>query len=796
MHILKITPAINNSNFDSNKKINRPVQNKNIKTDFNEYFYAKTSEIPFGSMYGIKPKKINIEIEKTKLLKTLDEMLSTNNVDTDWSDMIVNSLKNALFSCRNQLRQQEALLDRLEKIAEDKILNPQQKMDEARRIRKEFRMLNKKTPKPTNSNKQSKPTDEKLDYQLLNTMRASIYEDDFDLTKVFKNYYGKLNEIKTLEELKEYFPKIEIPQRPENVIVKKIESVLTRDFYEELDQCIDVMSEEKTMQLFNKTLQPIFDEISKKYGIDPDEFYNKMVDTTTNFIADKYIRMKNETSFSSVPIQRKIKTPPITQTDIDLLSVNFDDFVLNVLRKQYLDFQKPNDIKYTENNITISLPSLRNSEYKFAKIPEKIKQIINTSSSLFKTQRDYENFDKADFKARLNFFAGKEIGNNEELLERIIAFDNCEYSDEDIKVLVKFLKELDEINDGNQTLEKGLETIKAKELFPKQPENVIPSEIEKNIADFKIEQKKLFELNQLKKNFDNSMNYLYMNNLNNIANTCSKYRPSELTQDTLENTNFIINIINKNLDPANKHVINKPKLEANILRWDTYNYYKTNDIKNPIYLKAIEFAKSENGNIDIDKAGQYIINSEIIDNYPQSMEFVNNPEIITKIIDRTESNKEDAIKYLCKYDSYQYDLTENEKTSLSNILNIFDSKDPVEKILLRDIIENDYINTDTSVLTNIHDTSDKNIRATISSKAKKQILNKYKYPVCIDYLKAFEDALSSFATEKGTSGIKKTNRNNKNIEYKMELKIMGYQERLFSSNNDYYFDIFSEKGFH
>lgn len=796
MNILKITPAINNSNFDNSKIINKPAQNTHTNTNTNAFVYAKTSEIPFGSIYGIKPKKINIELEKKKLLKTLDEMLSAENTDTDLSDIIVNSLKSALFSCRNHLKQQEALCSKLEQLAEDKFLNPQQKMDEARRIRKEFNLLEKKALKTTTNDKKQKSTDEKLDFQLLNTMRNSINEDDFNLTKVFKNHYGKLNEINSLEELKENFPKIEIPQRPENVIAKKIESVLTRDFYEELDKCIDVMSEDKTMKLFNKTLQPIFEEISEKFGIDLNMFSDKITNTTTNLIADRYIKMKNETSFSSVPIQRKIKTPPVTQNDIDLLSINFDDFVLSVLRKQYIDFQKPNEIKYIDKNTTISLSTLKNSEYKFAKIPEKIKQIINTSNSLFKAQRDYENFNKTDFKTRLNFFAGKEIGNNEDLLERIIAFDNCEYSDEDIKALIKFLKELDKINDGHQTLEKGLETIKAEGLFPKQPENVIPSEIEKNIADFRIEQKKLFELSQLKKNFDNSINYLYMNNLNNIANTCSKYRPTELTQDTLDNTNFIINIINKNLDSTNKHIINKSKLEANILRWDTYNYYKTNDFENPVYIKAIEFAKTANGNIDIDKAGQYIINSEIIENYPQSLEFVHNPEIITKIIDKAKYEKKDAIKYLCKYDSYHYDLTDNEKTSITNILNIFDSKDSIDKIIMKHIIENDYVNFDTSVLTNIHDTSDKNITATFSSKAKKQILNKYKYPIYIDYLKNFEEALSSFATEKGTSGIKKINRNNKNMEYKMELKIVGYLERLFSSQNDYYFDIFSEKGFH
>lgn len=30
----------------------------------------------------------------------------------------------------------------------------------------------------------------------------------------------------------------------------------------------------------------------------------------------------------------------------------------------------------------------------------------------------------------------------------------------------------------------------------------------------------------------------------------------------------------------------------------------------------------------------------------------------------------------------------------------------------------------------------------------------------------------------------------------MELKVTGKDDRLFSSNNDYYFDVFSDKGFH
>ena len=118
-------------------------------------------------------------------------------------------------------------------------------------------------------------------------------------------------------------------------------------------------------------------------------------------------------------------------------------------------------------------------------------------------------------------------------------------------------------------------------------------------------------------------------------------------------------------------------------------------------------------------------------------------------------------------------------------------------ILQKYIIENDYITSDTKVLTTIHNgTSDETIPAEILAPAKQQIYNKYKYPTCIQYMAAFEDALSSFARATGTSGIKMTGRNNKTIEYKMELKIKGYDDRLFSSRNDYRFDIFSDRGMH
>lgn len=70
------------------------------------------------------------------------------------------------------------------------------------------------------------------------------------------------------------------------------------------------------------------------------------------------------------------------------------------------------------------------------------------------------------------------------------------------------------------------------------------------------------------------MDILYSNNLNNLANSCSKYRPQSLDSKEIEVAKYLIETISKNLSPEGKKLINKNKLEQNIIRWDTYNHYK------------------------------------------------------------------------------------------------------------------------------------------------------------------------------------------------------------------------------
>lgn len=790
MNIQNITPTPTKNYYQQNRlKNNNSAQHPQQTIKYDDIKY---SQIAFGAIYNVHPKKINIELEKSKLLKQITELLNTEAPECNFEDMLISSVRTVLNQYRASLKKQQTLLMELENLANVRNeMNPAQKVSKLNQLKKEFKQA-KSLKSPAPKKNIDKKQNEQLDYQLLNKFKSAVLEGNFNLQEIFKEHFGILNKLTSIEEVNKIFPKIKIPQNPAEVIAKKIESVLTRDFYEQIDEFYETNNNDKLVKLTAETIKNYVNQIGKKFNIDPESLTKKIADPLQELIAQRYAGAKVEKGFSSIPEQRKIKTPQITENDIKLLSVDFDDFVLSVLKKQYLESKKLNEIVYDNGKTSIALSSLREPEYKFDKISEKIKKIINMSDTIHRAQRDYDNFNTQQLKDRLGFYANSILGNNEEILEHIINFDSSHFGPEDTKNAIRFLRELDSVEDGEKTVQEALTTITKEGIKPKDTERLNELEKQKATARFKLEQQKAFELKNLTGRFDESINMLYSNNLNNIANTCSKYRPESLDPKTIDDAEFIIKTIQNNI---NEDSINTAKLEANIMRWDTYKFYKNNEQTSPIFKNAVKFAQEQDGSINIDKAGKYIINAELVENYPQSLEIVRNPEVFTKIMDRTGANTEAAIKYLCKFDDYQ-DLDTVEKTYISELMNIFDTKDNIDKTLLRHIVENDYIKSDTSVLTNIHENGSKAIKVTIGTKAKQEIINKYKYPICLEYLKGFEDALSTFAGATGESGIKQMGRNNKALEYKIELKLKGHDDRLFSSKNDYYFDIFSDRGLH
>lgn len=774
---------------DKNKSVQYKTNNKNttpIKYSTPEYAKVDFSKIAFGSIYGVKPKKINLDLEKSKLLRQITELLQTEEKDIDSAELTMRVMRRVMSYFREAMKRQEKILEETERLIENKTLNSQQKYEEIQKLQKRLNQTSK-FKYSVDGSKNKKQAAENIDYQLLNKLKTSVVEDDFRLGQVLTDYYGGLKNITKIGELNKQYPKIKTPPTPQEVIAKKIESVLTRDFYEGLGEHMN--SVEEASEYCVKPVGGLVYDIAMKHKVNPIELFDDVFPHTAVSIFERYENIATR-GMSSVPEVRKIKTPQVSDLDLKLLKVDYDDFVTSTVRKHYLDGQKLNDIKYEKDGVSISMSDLRGSDYKFEKMPEKIRSFVKAGESLDYAQKDYDNFDAQQFKGRLGFFANGELSENEEILSKIIDFDGCDFTPEDMKFLSKFLRELDSVREGEKSLTEAVETIKEQDLAPKGTKKLNEIARQKAEEEIKINQRINAQIKSVKKDFDNSMNILYQNDLADIANSCASYRPKSL--EDCANSKYLISLINENVDKSTKS-LNRDVVERSIMRWDTYNFYKTQgETSDKVLEKAENFARLENGSVDVDRTGQYLINFEVAKMYPESIKYSKYPEVLQKIMEKV-ATPDEAVRYLCKYEDYT-NLNPEKKVQLLNFMDEFDQKNSIDKAILKSIIEQDYLNVDTPI--QMRGSGSEPMIATFSAKAKRAIANKYKYPLCVSYLRGFEDALANFAREWGSSGIKKTGKNNNTLKYKMELKITGEDDRLFSSNNDYYFDVFSDKGFH
>ena len=168
------------------------------------------------------------------------------------------------------------------------------------------------------------------------------------------------------------------------------------------------------------------------------------------------------------------------------------------------------------------------------------------------------------------------------------------------------------------------------------------------------------------------------------------------------------------------------------------------------------------------------------------------PELLENIVNQTGKNKDLATLLLCRYEDYKY-LPIEEKSSIFDALELFNEDDTFDKIVLRHIVENDYMNCDTFIVV---ERDKKPQKRTIAASAKREVYEKYNFPRSMEFFKKFENALPLDARNENSSGIKKTDKYDKKMEIKYELKIMGHADRLFATNKNFYFEHYSELGFH
>ena len=778
--------AIKYNTTNYNKYVSAPLKENSIdiKPNFAQYSYPA---VYFCG--GIDPKQVKNIAGSEKLLKMLNDILKLNisNSELSKEEYMLKAFNKMMKFIKKKIEMQNTIMMQAEELSTNSSLNRQQKFDEGHRLLKELNKVKKMKFNPPKITKEVSD-DSPYDFVLLNKLKSALLDGNFNFEKIYKKYYSDLYNIKTLEELKERYPKIQFPQRPEITAAQKIENSLTRDFYEDLSVFFDNKDCDAMKEIIKNKLTPVYKNIfGDKSTEEQHKIYEKISTPIVEIIFKRLDSLKNGNSLSSVPIQRK-QRKILSDIEKKLLDIDYDDFVLTVLREQYLNFKKPNEIVYSKDGVNIKVTP----EYNFKKIPRDILNIIKEANKIKQSQRNYDIYTTKDFKQRLEFYSDR-FDENDEILQKIIDFANCKYTLEDIKMLKLFLRELDAVWDEDKTLTQALNNINYNAIEPKGTKKINELERNKAIEKRKAEQKNFAQLKNVQDKFDDKVNLLYKNNLSYLAEICSDFRPTSLDKKELETADKVIELITKNYD-SNTKKFNISKVETDITRWNKYYEYSEIEPDSKKLELAKKYALNNDGTIDTNKAGKYLINAEALDAYPQSIDFARNKDLFKLTVENSGKNPDTIIKNLCKYDDY-LDLEDSQKSFIKEILNIFDIKNDLDKNIIKYIIENEYINKDTKNWATLDEKGSKKILATISKKAKHELIDKYKFPQCVEFFEAFEDALTQFATTRGTSGIKHLGRNNKNMKNVYKLKIMGHDDRLIAYNG-YYFDEYSPTGFH
>ena len=366
----------------------------------------------------------------------------------------------------------------------------------------------------------------------------------------------------------------------------------------------------------------------------------------------------------------------------------------------------------------------------------------------------------------------------------MIDFCNCKFLPEDIIMLKLFLKEIDKVFDKEKTLDEAIRFIDKNSIEPKGTKEQDEGERLKIIEEQKKEAKKYAKLKNIQESFDKKINILYQNNMPIIAEICSAYRPNNLEETSIEKANDIIKIIDSNIISQSSSIVNKTKAERELVRWNKYMEYLENEPDSKKLEQAKKYSIEKTGKEDFNAIGKYLYNADLLI-IAENMGNTRKEEIYKNT--QEISTEEEIIEHLCKYDDYN-DLSEEEKTHIINILKIYDKKNKIDKKILKTIIEEDYVESETKNMAKLDDKGGKKVQITIAPEAKRDILKHKNFPNCIDLFRDFELASTRFAPSEKETGIKYLGKNNVKLYDCYEIKDKNRDERIVSYRNNFYFD--------
>lgn len=609
-----------------------------------------------------------------------------------------------------------------------------------------------------------------------------------NLDNVYKKYYSDLNKLSTLTEVKLIYPKLEIPSSPEEEIAKKIVNTFDKNFVEDFFNKIEDIPGEEAVDILTNAIEEKIGLLSKDSNMDKNFLTKKLLTKTYLQFFIKPKVLGDTMDFSTFPTQAKPIKNIISQDEKKLLQIDYDAYVIDVLKQLYIDGKKLSEISYQEGDTVLKPKAFSNSKYKFEKPNEKIKDIIRKALKIKQSERNYEKFDTEQFQNRLRYYGNSDIAGNEEILERLIDFDSSQFTPEDKEALIPFLRILDDISDGKISQSEGIKLINEQNLKAHGTNKLNQTEKEKFTQELIIERKRKAEFKNYCEQFDNAVDLLYKNKLEEAGTICSAFRPQD-NNESKEISNKILQTIQKYA--INGEITQSKKLDTEIKALSKYFELKLFDKNNPKLIAAENFTKKSYGFIDEVKAGQYIINKDIVENFPTSLgTFTPEYQGIVSTICQKYSNEEATAK-LIKLNDYML-LPQNERLQITKILELFNiSGENNDKTIIDTIVNDIYIKSSTVIKTTLNKDNSLFQDSEILPSAKEAIVKDKKFPLCLEYFEAFERSMTHAGQSKEDDGIQIIGSNNNALRklYKQEVKI-SKDERLYSTNGDYKFDVY------
>ena len=628
-----------------------------------------------------------------------------------------------------------------------------------------------------------------IDPDLINDFKIAIQSGNYDLKNVYKEHYKPLESMKTVKEVREVFPSIIIPDNTRVNVAKRLISCMDTEFYEKFDKFITDNDNDNMDRYAEKNFDDLY-VLCQKY-MTKEQYNLYLHDTFINSLVEVLVNNKkhNEKIPTINPSQFTI-----TPEEQDLITLDFNEYVLKVLQAMYLEDY---DLKslYCQNaeGKSICPAKIRTPQYKFQQSPSNIiNKIFKIAEKIQRGERDYDNFDEKQLRSRLEYFENSLIDINDKVLECIMKFEYAKVLPEDYKTFKEFLRELDLLKDEKQSADEFLNHVKQRDLTPKGQERL--NKLEREKLEREIQKRRQYEeqLQELQQIYRDNIFKLNQNNLIKTAAILKSYYPQNLEDKKLLE---IINIINSYTD-ENNQITNPEELNESIICLD--KYYRYQALNDNIFKIATDYAK--NNKI---KAGQYLKNFENIINYQKRENNIDyfDKDLLQTVIQKCCENDiarlddfetiKTATYYLCKYEDYNKNMM-NSKNVLNEFIEFFDENDEIDCAVLKYLITEKYIDNDTEI---IFKNNTSQIPVIFTKKAKSEIYKRYKYPKCTDYFTAFEHAMTKSSNSTGSSGIKQIGSNNDKIRG-LEVKISIDKDRLFSSRNDYIFDTYDYYGLH